>query len=105
MDELLDFITRRRAPWAVASATPTGYPCKSGRHSWQTITDASMCCNGYFLRIAMPGERIAMVTSRQVKTGNNVGHEVQRLTWQKLEELPEDDPARVAMAPTAAVII
>lgn len=103
MDLLLSAITSRRPPWATIALQLGGYRCASGRHAWAKIVDASRCCNGWFLRIALPGERVALVTARSVKTGDNVGREVQHLAWQKLEELPADDPARQAMETTVAV--
>jgi len=102
MDLLLSAITSRRPPYATTQPT-SGYRCASGRHAWALVIDASRCCNGWFLRIALPGERVALVTGRRVKTGDNTGREVQRLAWQKAEDLPANDPARQAMETTVAV--
>lgn len=99
MDELLEAITRQRATLAALIGVPTsGYKCVSGRHSWQTVFDASLCCAGtHFLRLAVAGERVAMVTSRVVKRAGKAVREIQKLAWQKLEDLPAGDPARAAM--------
>lgn len=98
MDDLLGSVLSRRPPYATIVPQISGYHCVSGKHAWPTVLDASRCCSGgWFLRIAVPGERVAFVTSRAVMTGGKMGREIQRLAWQKLEDLPEDDPARGAM--------